>query len=173
MIDLIVLIVKLLIGIVICFAGYRLRKTLLPLIWFVICFELSSKYVGMVFTDPKIALLITILIGLIGAFFSYNLEKITIHILGFYAGFSVFTSIFGNASLIGIVGGIIIGIIFACLAVKLYKIIIIASTSWIGASMIVPLVINYITLPFESIYLIVILFVLGFIIQFFTSGKSS
>ena len=171
--ELIIMIVKLLLGIVICFAGYRLREALLPFIWFVICYGLAARYTGYLITDPKVVLVINILIGLIGAFFSYNLENITINILGVYAGFSLFTSIFGNTSIIGIIGGIIVGLIFALLARKLLKLIVILSTSWVGASMITPLISKYVTLPFKPLYLIVILFVLGALIQFVTSGRES
>ncbi len=171
--ELIIMIVKLLMGIVVCFAGYRLRQMLLPLIWFIICYGLASRYTGYLITDPKVLLVINILIGLIGAFFGYSLEKITINILGLYAGFSVFTSIFGNTSVIGIVGGMILGLIFALLARRLFKLIIILSTAWVGAGMITPLIVNYVTLPFEQIYLVVILFVLGALVQFVTSGKDS
>ncbi len=171
--ELIIMIVKLLMGIVVCFAGYRLREILLPLIWFIICYGLASRYTGYLITDPKVLLVINILIGLIGAFFGYTLEKITINILGFYAGFSVFTSIFGNTSLLGIVGGVILGLIFALLARRLFKLIIILSTSWVGASMITPLIYNFVKMPFEQLYLIIILFVLGALVQFVTSGRES
>ena len=171
--DLIIMIVKLLMGIVVCFAGYRLREALLPLIWFIICYGLASRYTGYLITDPKVLLVINILIGLIGAFLGYSLEKITINILGVYAGFSLFTSIFGNTSIVGIVGGMILGLVFALLARKLFKLIIILSTAWVGGSMIAPLICNYVTLPFQQIYLIVILFVLGALVQFVTSGKES
>ena len=171
--ELIIMIVKLLMGIVVCFAGYRLREFLLPLIWFIICYGLASRYTGYLITDPKVLLVINILIGLIGAFFGYTLEKITINILGFYAGFSIFTNIFGNTSLIGIVGGAILGLVFALLARKLFKFMIILSTAWVGASMITPLVYNYVNIPFQQLYLIIILFVLGALAQFVTSGRDS
>ena len=171
--DLIIMIIKLLMGIVVCFAGYRLREMLLPLIWFIICYGLASRYTGYLISDPKVIIVINVLLGLIGAFFGYSLEKITINVLGFYAGFSVFTNIFGSTTLAGIVGGIILGLVFALLARKLYKIIIVLSTAWVGGSMIVPLIYNFVKVPFAQIYLIVILFILGALVQFATIGRDN
>lgn len=171
--DLIIMIIKLIMGIVVCFAGYRLREALLPLIWFIICYGLASRYTGYLITDYKVVLVINILLGLIGAYFGYSLEKITINILGLYAGFSLFTSIFGNTSLIGIACGLIVGLVFALIARRLYKLIIILCTAWIGAGMITPLIYNFVNMPFKQLYLIIILFVLGALVQFVTSGRES
>ena len=81
--NLLILILKLIFGIVLCFAGLRLRKAVLPLFWFVIFYNLASPYTPLLIGDEKIVLLLNVLAGLIGAFFSYNLEAITVYLLGF------------------------------------------------------------------------------------------
>ena len=169
--NLAILILKLILGIILCFAGLRLRKAVLPLFWFVILYNLASTYTSLLVADPKIILLLNILAGLIGAFFSYSLEALTVYVLGFYAGFNLFTSIFGTTTLLGIVGGIILGIIIAIIGYKLYKLVIIISTAWIGAGLITPIVYHLATIPLAQILFTVIVFVLGVIVQLSTNKK--
>ena len=169
--NIFILIIKLIIGVILCFAGLRLRKAVLPLFWFVILYNLAATYTSLLTADWKIILLLNILAGLIGAFFSYNLEALTVYVLGFYAGFNLFTSIFGTTTVLGIVGGVILGIILAIIGFKLYKLIIILSTAWIGAGLITPIVYHLTTVPLAQIIFTVIVFVLGVIVQLSTNKK--
>ena len=169
--NIIILILKLILGLILCFAGLRLRKAILPLFWFVILFNLASTYTSLLVLDEKIILLLNILAGLIGAFFSYNLEALTVYVLGFYAGFNLFTTIFGTTTLLGIVGGIVLGIIIAIIGYKLFKLVIIISTSWIGAGLITPIIYHLVSIPLASIVFTAIVFVLGVIVQLSTNKK--
>lgn len=169
--NILILIFKLIFGVVLCFAGLRLRKAVLPLFWFVILYNLASPYTPLLIADEKIVLLLNILAGLIGAFFSYSLEGLTVYLLGFYAGFNLFTSIFGTTSMLGLIGGVILGIILAIVGAKLYKLIIVVSTAWIGAGLITPIIYHFASIPLQQIFFTIILFVLGVIIQLSTNKK--
>ncbi len=169
----IILIVEVIIGLILLFAGYKFKSKLMAVIWFVVGYLLVKTLLPVFITgiDPKILFLITVLGGLIFAFFSFELTSISEYIIGFIAGFTIVTSFLGTG-LLGIIVGVIAGLILAGIAYKFAKYIIILATAYVGAYLVAPVVPQIITnLGIETSVIALVLFVVGAIVQFLTTLK--
>ena len=157
-------IIKIVLGIVLLLYGFKFKKITLALLWFAICYQLVTQYGPNFISDNTLLLVLAIGLGFVGAAFSITLEKIAISIvaflIGFYAIYNVGTSIFY------IIGGIVLGLILAFLARKFLKIIIIIITSYMGAVLISPLIISYLT-AMNSNTLIILATVVGIVYQLY------
>jgi len=164
-----VLIAEFIIGLCLCFGGYRFRKYLMGVIWFIIGYLLVKQFGPLLIHDTKMLFLCEILGGLILAVFSFDLTVLSEYLIGLYAGFSLVTS-FTGITLIGVILGIIVGIILAFIAQRFSKYIIIVCTAYLGATLIQPLlpvVFKQITL--QPMLIVGLLFVVGLIVQLLTN----
>ena len=171
--DWVILIAEVIIGLLLCFAGNKLKNKLMAIVWFVVGYLLLKEILPVIVPtiDFKFLLVGSVLGGLIFAFFSFELTSLSEYIIGFAAGFFVATTFLGF-TLVGIVVGIVAGLICAGIAWKFAKYIIIIATAYIGASLVAPLIPQLISnLPIGAEYLALILFVFGAIVQFLTCGK--
>ncbi len=165
----ILLVIECLIGLLICFGGYRFKSKILAVIWFIVGYLVAKQFAPLLVEDEKIIFLLTVLGGLIFAFFSYNLTAISEYLFGFYAGFTIVTSFLG-LTLVGIIVGVIVGLIVAAIANRFSKYIIIVATAYLGATLAAPIIPALITdIGVEVNVLTVILFVVGAIVQFLTT----
>lgn len=157
-------IIKIILGIVLLLYGFKFKKITLALLWFAICYQLVMQYGPNFISNNILLLVIAIGLGFLGAAFSITLEKIAISIvaflIGFYAVYNVGTSIFF------IIGGIVLGLILAFLARKFLKIIIIIITSYMGAVLIAPLILSFLT-AMNSNTLILLATVVGIVYQLY------
>ena len=161
--------IECIIGLVICFGGYRFKGKVLAIIWFIVGYLLFKQFAPMFITDEKVLFLVTILGGLIFAFFSYSLTAISEYIFGFYAGFTLVTSFLG-LTVVGVIAGIIVGLILAGIAYKFARYIIIIATAYLGATLAAPIIPAFVnSLGIGTNILTVILFALGAIVQFLTT----
>ncbi len=171
--DWIILIVEVIVGLIICFGGYKLKGKIMAVIWFVVGYLLVKTLLPIIAVnlDSKILLLITILGGLIFAFFSFELTSISEYLIGFFAGFTIATSFLGT-ELVGIIVGIVAGLICAIIAQKFAKYIIILATAYIGATLVAPLLPQLVpNLGIEVSFISLALFAIGAIVQFVSCVK--
>ena len=169
--DWIVLILEFIVGICLCFGGYKFRKYLMAVVWFMVGYMLAKQFGPMIIKDYKILFLCEILAGLIFAVFSFDLTVISEYLIGFYAGFALVTS-FTGITLVGVIIGILVGLILAVIAIRYSKYIIMIATAYLGANLIAPLlpqVISSITV--STSILAIILFVIGLCVQLLTNLK--
>ena len=169
--DWIVLIAEFIIGICLCFGGYKFRKYLMAVVWFIVGYLLAKTFGPMIIKDYKILFLCEILAGLIFAVFSFDLTVISEYLIGFYAGFALVTS-FTGITVLGVIIGIVVGLILAMLATKYSKYIIMIATAYLGAHLIAPLlpaVISSITI--KTSIIAIVLFVIGLVVQLITNFK--
>ena len=167
--DTLVLIAEVILGIILCFGGYKFRKYIMWIAWFCVGYMLVKLIGPNIVHDPKMLFLGEVLGGLILAVFSFDLTVISEYLLGFFAGFCLVTS-FTGLSLVGVVLGIVVGLIFAILAVRYSKYIIILATAYIGAYLIAPVFpVLFTNITLSVSVLAIILFVIGAIVQFLTT----
>ena len=171
--DWIILIIEVIVGLIICLGGYKLKSKIMAVIWFVIGYLLVKTFLPVIITgmDSKVLFLITILGGLIFAFFSFELTSISEYLIGFFAGFTIATSFLGTG-LVGIIVGVVAGLVCAIIAQKFAKYIIILATAYIGATLVAPLLPQLVpNLGIEVSIISLVLFVIGAIVQFLTTTK--
>jgi hypothetical protein len=169
----VILIAEVILGIILCFGGYKFKSKLMAVIWFVVGYLVVKTFLPMFVTgiDPKILFLITILGGLIFAFFSFELTSISEYLIGFFAGFTIATSFLGT-ELLGIIVGIVAGLILATIAWKFAKYIIILATAYVGAYLIAPVVPQIVpSIEIGTNIITLVLFAIGAIVQFLTTLK--
>ncbi len=166
--DMLILIIECIVGVLLCFCGYRFKDTLMAVIWFVIGYLLVKQFGPYFLTDPKFLFVGSILGGLILAVFSFDLTAISEYLIGFYAGFTAITSFLGM-TLIGIVIGVVVGVVCALIAQRFSKYIVILATAYLGASMIAPMIPKVMTIGLNVSVIALILFVIGALVQFLTN----
>jgi hypothetical protein len=167
--DWVVLIAELILGLCLCFAGYKFKNTILWVVWFAVGYLLVKQFGPSLISDYKILFLAEILGGLILAVFSFDLTVITEYLLGFFTGFILVTS-FTGYTLLGIILGIVVGLILAMVSYKFTKYIIILATSYIGATLVAPFILTiFKALTIKLPVLTMILFVVGAVVQLLTN----
>jgi Domain of unknown function (DUF4203) len=139
--------VALIIGLVLCFAGYRFFRIMIALWGLWIGFLLGSQVTTSYVTGGSsgtLSLLVGIVLGIILALLAYTLYKLAVAILGAGVGYSIGTAIvaylgYGNQSDAVLIGGIILAVIFALVILyfHLVKLLIMINTALGGASSIV------------------------------------
>lgn len=108
-------IIAILIGLLFCFAGYKIQKLLITIVWFVIGFVLAEKIGGNFIESKNLLLVIEIISGFIIGSVGFKLEKLALciavaylvyitigpYITGFEQGVEIIIH-FGVSLLIGI-----------------------------------------------------------------------
>lgn len=170
--ETLVLITEVILGIILLFGGYKFRKYVMWIAWFCVGYMLVKVVGPNIIHDVKMLFLAEVLGGLILAVFSFDLTVISEYLLGLFAGFTLVTS-FTGLTVLGVILGIVVGIIFAILAVRYSKYIIILATAYLGAHLIAPaLPVVFTKLTLSVNVLTIILFVIGALVQFFTTREN-
>jgi len=167
--DTLVLIAEVIMGIILCFGGYKFRKYIMWIVWFAVGYLLVKQIGPNIIHDYKFLFLAEVLGGLILAVFSFDLTVISEYLLGLFAGFALVTS-FTGMTVLGVILGIVVGLILAIIAVRYSKYIIILATAYLGAYLIAPVLpVLFKGITLNTNVLAIILFVIGAIVQFLTS----
>jgi hypothetical protein len=139
-------VVAVLIGVLACFAGYRVFRVVLPILGFIVGLgvgaQLAETFLGAPYLDSLTSWLIAILAGLVFATIAfvwwYLSVALTIAGLGYAIGFGGATGA-GADTATATIAGIVVAVVFALAAIVLRipaAIVIVMSAFW-GASAIV------------------------------------
>ena len=163
----IVNIVAVLIGLMSCFFGYKLNKTLIAIMGLIIGFNLGIVVLPNFITDQTIIYIVSAIIALLFGFISYNLYLVGIFLLCAITVYSLCNNL-GLESNIQTIISVISGIIAGILGVKFTRPLIIISTSLAGATTIIENVFPLLNIQnniFELL-LFLIIAILGITYQF-------
>lgn len=160
--------IAILIGILMCFAGFKIQKLFISLVWFVIGFSLA-KYIGGNFIEnSQMLLAVEIIVGIIVGSLGFKLEKLALFIAVSYLVFKTIgpyiTGLDKGVALI-VQGGI--SLLVGALSTLFIKPILIIVSSIAGANIIKAYLPTLIGLSSNIILIIVIVIaVLGALVQF-------
>lgn len=163
----IVNIVAVLIGLMSCFFGYKLNKTLIAIMGLIIGFNLGIVVLPNFITDQTIIYIVSAVLAIVVGIISYNLYLVGVFLLCALAVYILC----GNLGLdenIKTIIGVIAGIIAGILGVKFTRPLIIISTSLAGATTIIENVFPLLNIQnniFELL-LFLIIAILGITYQF-------
>lgn len=147
--DLIVTpLVAIIIGIVLCFFGYKVQKALIVLGWFLIGYQIA-KGVCVNFIDAEqVLVIVSAIIGLLFSLLGLRLEKLAIFIaIAYFAYGAVIPYITYFEPIVNILIAVLVGIVVGLIALKLIKPIIILVTAAYGATLIKTYLPKLVTLP--------------------------
>lgn len=163
----IVNIVAVLIGLMSCFFGYKLNKTLIAIMGLIIGFNLGIVVLPNFITDQTIIYIVSAIIALLFGFISYNLYLVGIFLLCAITVYYLCNNL-GLESNIQTIISVISGIIAGILGVKFTRPLMIISTSLGGASLITENAFNLFNFQNNilSIIVLIIIAVLGMSYQF-------
>ena len=155
-------IIALILGFVACFCGYRLKRVVFFILWFVVGYIIMGQLLPIINENvPAIATsslyqtLLPIAGGLLVSFLGFSIEKLCVGALCYFIVLLIATNQFGwDLSVIAIAS--IVGIIAGAFAVRLMKPAIILLTAVAGASLLATNLLHYATaLPAETFYNII------------------
>ena len=161
-------IITLLIGIVLCLYGNKLRNIMTVLIWFIIGYSLSDYLLSGIIDNSTVLFIVNLIIGIVVGSFSIKLEKISIFIAVSYITYESI-KIYGfvdNATLNTIIT-ILISLITGSLSLVLIKLIFILATSLYGGSLLltsIPTLVPAVSSIIDPLVLVIVL--CSIIIQF-------
>ncbi len=160
--------ITIIIGLIACFFGFRAKKIVILLIWFLIGFSVGQTIMPNFTADQTIILLGSAAIGLITGAFGYELELLSVFgMVGYLSGSFVYGFLnFGQIP--NIVIAVIFGLLMGALSLKFVKPIIIATTAIGGGSILMSGINQVITgIPSQLTIIIEIgLIIVGLIFQF-------
>ena len=107
-------VISIIIGIVMCFFGYRIKKVAFIVIWFIIGYYLANLAVPHITSDPTWSKLIPVGVGLVTGMLGFSIEKFCIFAI---AAFTVATTIIETFQLTEL---LMIGLAIAHLGVTLF-----------------------------------------------------
>lgn len=160
-----------LIGLVLCFSGFKLQKLVITLVWFVIGFGIA-RYVCPYFTDSSsIKLIVEIIAGILLGSIGFKLEKLALMIAVAYLVYKSFGSyINGFDPNINLIIRIVVSLVIGGLATLFIKPILIVVSALGGTALIK----EYLTVllnvsPSVMGVILVVLLIAGIVMQFKTS----
>ncbi len=144
------LIVTLLIGLGLCFFGYRLKKVAFAIIWFIIGYYAVKLYFPNIVEDPFWQTILQIAAGALLSLIGLSIEKLAVSATAFIVVTSFVLQHFGPANdwtLPAI--AIALGVVAGAVAVWLMKPAIIVYTAFCGANLLATSIVNF--MPAETI----------------------
>ena len=157
------------IGILSCFFGLKMRRLVFAIAFFIIGFSLT-RYLAPAINNAGLLLTLRIIIGFIFAIISFSVERIVVFLYMFVTGFQMIQTFFNIDIWYYLLLAIATGLILALLSLKIFKLLIILSTAIYGAILLSIIVIGYVpTLSSYQFVVIAILTALGTIFQFSTN----
>lgn len=166
-------IITLIIGLLLCFCGYNLRRIGVAIIWFIVGYTISNQIIADFVSDRYALLTISIAIGLVLGVFGYSLEKIGIYIAVGLMTFEFLYGILPYTELINILIAVAGGILLATIAVVAIMPITVIVTALGGGSLVIQAlgdsVIGISNNTFLIIEILLILF--GILFQLKTSNN--
>lgn len=129
--------IAIIIGAVLCIAGFKIQKLVITLAWFAIGFSLAGQVCANFIESSNMILIIQLVVGLILGSMGYKLEKIALAIaVGYLTYTSIGPYIVGFNETMTFVIHIGISIIVGILSTLFIKPIVICVTSVAGATII-------------------------------------
>ena len=130
------LIISILIGLLLCFAGYRIKRIAFAIICFVLGYWAVKTYLPNLVGDPFWQWILQVAAGAICAFISASAEKLAVGITCAISAFQIVMQQFGpadNWTLFAI--AVAIAVVAGCVAVALMKPAVIVFTAIYGANL--------------------------------------
>lgn len=171
----IVAIIAIVIGLILCFAGFKIQKLVITLAWFAVGYALTEKLLGGFIEAKNTLLIIQIVVGVILGSMSYKLEKLALCIAVAYLSFeTVGTFVVGlNLGLNEIMTFAVqlgAAILLGILSTLFIKPILIGVTGLAGAAVVQDYLPTLINLDATILTIVVIVIaVLGIVTQLKTS----
>lgn len=164
-------IISIIIGIILCFCGFKVQKLLITLAWFALGFTLGGLVGGYFIDNQTTLLIIEIIVGLILGGAGYKLEKLALFIAVTYLTFKTvgpFVSGYEKGVELLIEGGI--SLLVGALSTFFIKPILIVVSSIAGATLIKESIPIFVTLSANTLLIVcVVVAILGIISQLKTN----
>ena len=143
----IIALIAIVIGAVLCLAGFKIQKLVVTLAWFAIGFSVSGQICGNFIEAANTLLIIQIVVGCILGSLGYKLEKLALAIaVGYLTYTSIGPYITGFEGNLAIAVQIGISILLGILSMLFIKPIVICVTSVAGATLIKGYLPTFVTL---------------------------
>lgn len=158
--------VAILIGVVLAFGGYRLKRIAMSIIWFVIGFSLVAHFAPNLIADPFWQMVLQIAVGAILALVGISIEKLAVSLTaGIVVTWFIIQHFGPVTSWVLPCIAIACGVVAGTIAVWMMKPAIIIFTAIEGANLIASNVVSLLPENIASIpYLFIILFAIIFIV---------
>src|SRR5574344_1279236 len=125
--------ITLLIGLLLCFCGFRLRRVGAAIVWFIVGYTVSLSLLSTIVSDNMSLNGISIGIGVILGIFGYRLEKGGIYVAVGLMTYQFVYGILPYTELINIIISVVCGLVLAGIAVRFIKPITIIATALGGS----------------------------------------
>lgn len=152
--ELIQSIVLIVIGFVVLFYGYKLNKLVISLSGFVFGYQLMQNFLLNFQLTPLLSILFSVLAGVCVGLLSFKVYLLGIFLTCFVLIFAI-CFLFIPDSTISLVSGIALGIVIGLLGVKFTKPIMIISTSFSGAFLIVRHVLSLFSINYFVLFVLI------------------
>ncbi len=164
--------ITLLVGLALCFCGFRLKKVGIAIIWFVVGYSLSKLLISNFVSDYLAINGISVAIGIILGVVGYSLEKLGIYIAVGLLTFKFLYNILSYTELVNIVLSVLGGIMVASIAIKFIKPITIIVTAFGGSSILIEGLKGMLHGPSNKTFLLIeVVFIIFGILYQFKSNK--
>ena len=164
-------IIALVLGVVLCFYGFKIQKLVITLAWFALGFVLSGQICANFINSETTLLIVKVVVGILLASAGYKLEKLALCIAVAYLTYGAIGSyITGFDATMTIVIQVGISIVVGILSTLFIKPILIGVTSIAGSALIKQYLPTLITLQPNVLTIIVLLIaVVGIVVQLKTT----
>ena len=163
----VITIVTIIIGLITCFFGYKLNKTIIAIFGLIIGYNLGVTLLPNVITDQTTIYIISVIIAIAIGLISYKLYLVGIFLLCALAAYILCDNLQLAQNIKNIVG-LITGIIAGILGVKFTRPLVIISTSLAGATTFAENILNLLNYQNNNLTIIIsiIVAIIGIIYQF-------
>ena len=159
----------LIVGLLLCFFGFKIQKMLIMVAWFLIGYNLvgyANGYLHLI-TDSNILIIVSIVVGLLLAGAGFKLEKIALFIAVAYL---TFTSIKAYIPISDPRIALLVQAAVGALSTLFIKVILIGVSSLAGAALVKQYLPLFINIPANILVIVVVVLVVaGIITQLKTS----
>ena len=165
-------IIFLIIGIILCFCGYKIQKILITFAWFLIGFNISSILLGNIISNETTVLIASLAVGLILAILGIKIERLAVYIAVAYLSYKALSTylVFDNETATYLINGVI-SLIIGALSVKLIRPIIIIVSSIYGTSLVTSNLPHLLNIPSIGMTIITIFLIIISIIYQLSTTK--
>ncbi len=173
------LLISIILGITLCFFGYRLKKIAFAIVWFVIGFRLATIGVPYIQPympadiDPFFIEILPLLVGLLCSLIGTSIERLCVFLMAFAVAFITYFNLVSTSEATFTTFGFglcaVIGSILGTISVAVMKPAIIFITAYIGSQQIGNLLIQLFSMPNNALLasiILIVLLVAGVLYQF-------
>lgn len=164
-------ILMLLLGVVLCLFGNKLRNIMTTIIWFIIGCSISNYILSGIIDDVTILTLVNILIGIMTGGAGLKLEKISVFVAVAYMTYTILPDYISLADeTTNLIVTIVLSLLAGTLSLFIIKIIFILATSLYGGSLLIDTIPIYVPMISDYIlYIVIFIVIASIIIQYKTS----